>query len=225
VAKHRAIRFSLTLRDKSPSPFLRPNMAGDQEAAYEKVLSANLSRVVDWVKYGDAKNAALLTFASAWLGGIGTMLLGAVEKRTPGVIAFLLFVSEVLFLIAAMHALAALLPTTKPQDILRIPNRGFRRLLAGAQREPQKPNLLFFGDIRHLEPDLFKVEVSQRYNPKGARLVTEAYVRDLCSQTVVNARIAQRKFDLFDRGVSFVLAALFLLIIPFFIGLLRAMFL
>jgi hypothetical protein len=65
----------------------------------------------------------------------------------------------------------------------------------------------------------------ERYHPNGARVVTEAYVSDLCSQTVVNARIAQRKFELFDRGVSFVLAALFLLIIPFFIGLLRTMFL
>jgi hypothetical protein len=200
-------------------------MASDQEAAYERLLSANLSRVVDWVKYGDAKNAALLAFASAWLAGIGNLLLAAEEKHTPGVVAFFLFVSELLFLIGAMHAIAALLPTTNAHDILLLPSRSFRRMLAGTQREPQKPNLLFFGDIRRLEPDSFKTDVSQRYHPKGGRVVTEAYVSDLCSQTVVNARIAQRKFELFDRGVSFVLAALFLLIIPFFIGLLRAMFL
>lgn len=200
-------------------------MTGDQEAAYEKVLSANLSRVVDWVKYGDAKNAALLAFTSAWLAGIGNLLLAAEEKHTPGVIAFLLFVSEVLFLIGAMHAISALLPTTNAQGVLRLPSRSFRRLLAGAQRQPQKPNLLFFGDIRRLEPDSFKTSVSQRYHPKGARVITGAYVSDLCSQTVVNARIAQRKFDLFDRGVWVTLAALFLLIIPFFVGLLRALFL
>jgi hypothetical protein len=200
-------------------------MASDQEAAYERLLSTNLNRVVDWVKYGDAKNAALLAFASAWLAAIGNLILGAQEKRTPGVIAFFLFVSEVLFLIGALNAIAALLPTTDPQDILRLPSKSFRRLLAGAQRQPQKPNLLFFGDIRHLEPDLFKTEASQRYNPKGVRLVTEGYLSDLCSQTVINARIAQRKFDLFDAGISFVLAALFLLIVPFCIGLLRAMFL
>jgi hypothetical protein len=131
----------------------------------------------------------------------------------------------VLFLSGAMHGIAALLPTTNAQDILRLPIRSLRRLLAGAQRQPQRPNLLFFGDIRRLEPESFKTGVSQRYRPKGARVITEAYVSDLCSQTVVNARIAQRKFDLFDRGVCFTFAALFLLIIPFFVGLLRALFL
>jgi hypothetical protein len=200
-------------------------MASDQEAAYERLLSANLNRVVDWVKYGDAKNAALLAFASAWLAGIGNLLLAVDEKHTPGVIAFFLFVSELLFLIGALHAIVALSPATNPQNILSLPRRGIRHLLAGPQRQPQKPNFLFFGDIRHLDPDLFKVEVSQRYSAKGTRITTEAYLRDLCSQTVVNARIAQRKFDVFDRGISFVLLALFSLIIPFCIGLLRTMYL
>src|SRR5690349_11506965 len=201
------------------------NMASDQELAYERLLSANLNRVVDWVKYGDAKNAALLAFASAWLAAIGNLILSAQEKRTPSVIAFFLFVSEMLFLIGALSAIAALLPTTNPQKILQLPGERLRHLVAGAQRAPRKPNLLFFGDIRQLEPDLFKTEVSRRYNPKGVRVVTEDYLSDLCSQTVINARIAQRKFDLFDRGIGFVLAALFLLIIPFCIGLLRDMFL
>jgi hypothetical protein len=200
-------------------------MAGEQEAAYEKLLSANLNRAVDWVKYGDAKNAALLAFASAWLASIGNLLLAAEEKHTPGVIAFTLFVSEVVFLVGALHAIVALLPATDPRSVLSWPRRSFRRVFAVAQHQPSKPNLLFFGDIRHLGPDLYKIEASKRYTPRGARVVTEAYISDLCSQTVVNARIAQRKFDLFDRGVSFVLAALFLLIIPFCIGLLRAMFL
>jgi hypothetical protein len=199
-------------------------MARDQEAAYERALSANLNRVVDWVKYGDAKNAALLAFASAWLAGIGNLLLAAEEKHTPTVIAFFLFVSEALFLIGALHAIVALSPATNPQSILSLPRRGFRHLLARAQHRPQKPNLLFFGDIRHLDPDLFKVVVSRRYNAKGTRITTEAYLSDLCSQTVVNARIAQRKFDIFDRGVSVVLLALFLLIIPFCIALLPTMY-
>jgi hypothetical protein len=106
-------------------------MASDQEAAYERLLSANLNRVVDWVKYGDAKNAALLAFASAWLAGIGNLLLTAEEKHTPGVIAFFLFVSELLFLIGALHAIVALSPATNPQNILSLPRRGIRHLLAG----------------------------------------------------------------------------------------------
>jgi hypothetical protein len=200
-------------------------MATDQEAAYERLLNANLSRAVDWVKYGDAKNAALLAFASVWLAGIGNLLLSAQEKSTPGVIAFLLFCSEVLFMVGALHAIAALLSTTNPRSVLLSPRKSVRHLLASARPEPEKPNLLFFGDIRHLEPDLFEAQVSRRYHSNGAQLITGAYVTDVCSQTVVTARIAQRKFDSFDRGVYFILAALCFLIIVLFVALLRAMYL
>ncbi len=54
----------------------------DQNSAYERVLIGNLNRVIDWVKYGDAKNAALLAFASVWLAGVGGIILNAEEKRT-----------------------------------------------------------------------------------------------------------------------------------------------
>lgn len=38
----------------------------DQQEAYEKHLTATLARVIDFVKFAEAKNAALLTFSSAW---------------------------------------------------------------------------------------------------------------------------------------------------------------
>jgi hypothetical protein len=199
-------------------------MASDQEAAYERLLSSNLNRAVDWVKYGDAKNAALLAFASAWLAGIGNLLLSGGEKHLPPVVVFFLFVSELLFLVGALHAIVALSPVTDPHGILARSGRGLRQLFAGDRRQPSRFNLLFFGDIRHLDPDVFKLQISQRYNPKGTRIITDAYVSDLCSQTLINARIAQRKFDVFDRGFGFVSFSLLVLIVPFFIELLRTLY-
>jgi hypothetical protein len=35
--------------------------------AFEKILASDLQRAIDFLKYADAKNGALLTFASAWL--------------------------------------------------------------------------------------------------------------------------------------------------------------
>jgi hypothetical protein len=37
----------------------------DQEEAFDKLLSAHLARTQDFVKFAEAKNAALLTFSSA----------------------------------------------------------------------------------------------------------------------------------------------------------------
>lgn len=38
----------------------------DQQEAFEKILTSNLMRAIDFVKFAEAKNAALLTFNSAW---------------------------------------------------------------------------------------------------------------------------------------------------------------
>jgi len=46
----------------------------DQQEAYEKLLSANHGRMVDFSKFAEARNAALLTFCSVWMGAIITLL-------------------------------------------------------------------------------------------------------------------------------------------------------
>ena len=76
--------------------------------------------------------------------------------------------------------------------------------------------------IRTLEPDAFRAAISHRYRPRRAQVTTEYYLTDTAAQTVVNSRIAQRKFDLFDRGVLFVYFALCFLMLPLTVALLRA---
>ena len=38
----------------------------EQEEAYDKILTASLQRIVEFLKYAEAKNGALLTLASFW---------------------------------------------------------------------------------------------------------------------------------------------------------------
>jgi hypothetical protein len=197
-------------------------MAIEQESAYERLLSANLGRAIDWVKYGDAKNAALLAFVSAWIAGIGNLLLAAEEKKTAALVVLLLFVCELLFLIGAVYAISALLPRTDPKNFLRRLGGATQKRIAGPPVEDPKPNLLFFGHIRTLEPDAFRAAISRRYRPRRGQVTTEDYLTDMSAQTVVNSRIAQRKFDLFNRGVLFVYFALCFLMLPLTIALLRA---
>jgi len=198
-------------------------MANDQEAAFEKVLTANLGRATDWVKYGDAKNGVLLAFASAWLAGIGSLLLSAQERQMPGSIAALLFAAELLFLLGALQAISALLPMTDPREFIRRPRRTFASLFFGRPRTTPRPSLLFFGDIRQMEPDTLKIEITQRYRPESDRVLTDDYIADVCGQTVITSRIAQHKFDAFNRAVLFIFIALVLLMFAFLIALLRAL--
>jgi len=43
-------------------------MADDPQEAYVLVLTETLQRAIDFLKFAEAKNAALLAFASAWIG-------------------------------------------------------------------------------------------------------------------------------------------------------------
>ena len=69
----------------------------EQDEAYEKALSASLARVMDMLKFAEAKNAALLAFSSAWIAGLVTLL--SPDKtpppgfRTMGAIALGLFIA------------------------------------------------------------------------------------------------------------------------------------
>jgi hypothetical protein len=46
----------------------------EQREALEKTLTGTLSRTVDFLKFAETKNAALLTFASAWLLALANVL-------------------------------------------------------------------------------------------------------------------------------------------------------
>ncbi|WP_128932116.1 hypothetical protein [Bradyrhizobium zhanjiangense] len=50
-------------------------MKDDQEDAFGR-LSTQLSRNIDFVKFAETKNAALLTFSSAWIIGSINLLTG-----------------------------------------------------------------------------------------------------------------------------------------------------
>jgi hypothetical protein len=53
----------------------------DQQEAFEKLLGSNLARVFDLVRFAETKNAALLTFASAWI--LAMLNLLSSERTLP----------------------------------------------------------------------------------------------------------------------------------------------
>lgn len=159
--------------------------------AAEKALSATLSRTVDFLKFAETKNAALLTFASAWLLALAS--LAANDRITDRSSQIATALAAFLFALAAITALWSFLPRMRLTDFFLSPNRS--------------GNLLYFADIAEVDPDTFVERFRERYNSTPDS-VSDAFLSDLAVQVAVNSSITRRKFRTFNVGAAFVLAAL-----------------
>lgn len=169
----------------------------DQQESYEKILSAHHGRMIDFVKFAEAKNAALLTFTSVWIGSI----IGFLRAQTPLPLdydqAFL--VALPFLFIAALMSLKSFLP---------------RFLHHHHKDDDGAKNLLFFGHIAQMEPRLYGNRIRERYYPPEDISFTDRYLEDLTIQVSIQAHIASRKFKAFNRAAWLVLSAFAILAVP-----------
>ena len=170
----------------------------DQQEAYEKLLSAGLARAVDFLKFAETKNAALLTFSSAWI--LASVNLLATEKPLPSEFKIALSVVIFLFVISALIAIASLQPKLRLSDFV------------GTSARPR--NLLYFGDVAKMEIGMFNERVRERYMPPANWSATDAYLEDLATQVAVVSQVADRKFRLFDWGARLAAIAVLMLLWP-----------
>lgn len=169
----------------------------DQQEAYEKLMSANHARMIEFSKFAEAKNAALLTFCSIWMGAIITLLRSAEELPLGYTHAFQIALPLLFF--AAIISLKSLMP--KFLDHLH-------------KRQDEYKNLLYFGDIDRAGIQAYPDMAVDLYMPTGTDSATSTYLQDLAVQTAIHAKIAHRKFRLFNWAGSLVLAAFAVMMIP-----------
>jgi|SRR5579871_2733125 len=169
----------------------------DQEDALEKMLAAQLARTLDFVKFAEAKNGAILVLSSGWILASVNLLSG--EHKLAHSYDKALWISVPLFVLAGLLSIFSFLPRML---------RNFIKPKDGTK------NLLFFGDIAELPIAQFKERVFERYRPEADHSVTDRYLDDLCVQISVNAKIASRKFKLFNAAVACVVLAIISLLIP-----------
>jgi len=166
-------------------------MKDDQQEAFERVLTTTLTRVVDFLKFAEAKNAALLTFASAWILASINLLNGA-ALASSWRIAF--STALPFFAFSGLVTLLSFLPRT---------------LLARFHKDPeQKKALLYFGDAATFAPAAYKERAQERYRPPENHSATQNYLDDLAVQIAVNSQITRRKLRFFLTAASSVLVAL-----------------
>ena len=163
----------------------------DASKVFEPMMLANLVRAIDFVKFAETKNDALLTFESAWILASATLAIQPVARATPQILWGLIFGTPC-FILAAILAALSFLPRINLDALL------------GKAADGQ-PNLLFFGDLAKVAPKSVHDALIRRYATLGEPILNGVYFTDLGCQIGVNSGIARRKYHMFLWGVNAVL--------------------
>jgi hypothetical protein len=161
--------------------------------AYERLLLHNLQRVIDFLRFAEAKNAALLTLSSALAIALGNILL---NSELSGAIRLGLWVVLMLMMVAGVIAISTFMPR------LNLP-----RFLGGGLAGPHPKNLLYFGDIASLTIKEFRSMIEERYGPADAARMKQEYLDDLLVQVLVNSQITDCKMRVFRAGATVMASA------------------
>jgi Family of unknown function (DUF5706) len=167
--------------------------------AYEKILTGNLQRAVEFLKFAEAKNGALLILSSAWVFAI--INLECSDKSIPSCLKTSLLVALVLSLCAALLAMISFLPR------LHLP-----AFLGGKRAGPHPKNLLYYGDICTVPIKTLEQDLRARYWPDEG--YKPDYIHDLVVQISVNSEITLRKMLLFRWGMGLIVVAGIVLLVP-----------
>jgi hypothetical protein len=166
----------------------------DPDETYEKIVTADLQRAIDFLRFAEAKNAALVALASSWF--IAGLNLECSGKTIPSAFMYCVPIAMILVLLAGAVSLFSFFPRLKLTAFLG-------------------------GDIRDIPINALGAELRKRYYPDSTGAVPE-YIADLTVQLSVNSNIAMRKMRLFSIGVGFISAATLSLLVPAVILALKA---
>ncbi|MEZ4563388.1 MAG: DUF5706 domain-containing protein [Thermomicrobiales bacterium] len=157
----------------------------------EARLADLLLRVIDWLKFAEAKNTAAVGLSSTALGVIVTFLVAG--PPAPDLAGIGLSIGAVLLMISLMLAVASFLPATN-----------LEQLLLGARAEPApSDNLLYYGHIARYEPGALARAIATHYYSLDAEAAEPSrYAVDLAGQIVTNARITVRKLQFFTYSLQ-----------------------
>ncbi len=149
----------------------------------EEKLFKIFSNINNWLKYAEAKNGVLLVLNGSALMGIFSQL-----KGTPTIFSTILK-----WLITPCFGLSLLILLI---SFLPIYNKFFKRKIELSISKLSEINLLFFGDLKSITPEVF---LRLFYDSQKNKLPTSfpKLEIDIANQIVNNSEIASRKFKLF----------------------------
>jgi hypothetical protein len=172
----------------------------DQEEAFEKVLNSSLARTIDFIKFAEAKNAAALTFSSAWILATANAINNV--QNYSALWRICLSIAFPLFVFGAISAIISFIPITD--------------LMSLYKNNSREKCLIYFGDVANMTISEYKSAVVARYCPSNGQFATGAYLDDLVAQIAVNSSIAARKFYIFNFSAIFALLGVIASLVPAF---------
>jgi hypothetical protein len=161
-------------------------MSSDIKRDVERQLSELLTRVIDWLKFAEAKNTSSVGLSSTGLGVIVTFLVAGPDL--PPLAAVGLGVGALALMLSLMLTVASFLPSTN-----------LEKLLVGEHERPtQRDNLLYYGHLARYEPRALVEAIAEMYfDQDGETYAPTKLAIDLSAQVVTNSRITMRKLALY----------------------------
>jgi hypothetical protein len=160
--------------------------------------------VNEWLKFAEAKNAALLAFSGTAVTAILTVLVTATSL--PVSLRVALLISTGSLSICTLISALSFLPKTNLEKILWLRNRP-----SSAIPQPEATdNFYYFGHLQKYNADNLLEALNIHYFNDG--MTPNKECRDIAVQVTVNSGIASMKFQFFTYALSFLIAAI--VIIP-----------
>jgi hypothetical protein len=161
-------------------------MTSDVNRDVERQLTELLSRVIDWLKFAEAKNTGSVGLSSTGLGVIVTFLVAG--PPIPTLAGVGLGVGALALMLSLLLTVASFLPSTNLE----------KHLVGDRERPTQRDNLLYYGHLARYEPRALVEAVAEMYfQQEGEAYAPSKLAVDLAGQIVTNARITVRKLRLF----------------------------
>jgi Family of unknown function (DUF5706) len=146
--------------------------------------------VNDWLKFAEAKNAALFAFSATGLAAPVTLL--ATVQNLPNSLKVGLIATASLLCVCALLCAWSFLPKTNLEKLIWIKAKPFQSLTPNPS-----DNLYYFGHLQKYSSDGLLDAISQNYlGSKGSQPYPKE-AQDLASQITINSAIAFRKYKLF----------------------------
>lgn len=174
----------------------------DQQEAYEKLLSNLLQRILDNQKFAETKNAALLTFCSAWILAAIAQTMHATSL--PDSFDKVILIALPFFVAGALVAVVSFLPSL---NLFKLSDGTAPR------------SLLFFGHIAGMTTAAFSADIRKQYFPPESHSATDEYLKALEAQIHANSGITNRKHVLFRWGAGVTVVGVIILAMPLILRL------
>ena len=161
-------------------------MTTDPQRDVERQLSELLARVIDWLKFAEAKNTGSVGLSSTGLGVIVTFLVAG--PPIPDLAGVGLGVGAVALMLSLMLTVASFLPSTDLE----------KHLVGDRERPTPRDNLLYYGHLARYEPRALVEAIAEMYfEQEGEAYAPSKLAIDLAAQIVINSRITVRKLALY----------------------------